>query len=275
MNLKKTLILAFLFFLPFITVAASEYKAYTIPHTQVIPIKNTKSGEQYELYIQLPTEYSKRSATKYPVFYITDAHENLKLLSGASGFLMEDVILVGISYQKNVDRLASRFRDYTPAYYTINGYKTGNADNFFNFIRNDVIKYVEDNYRTIPEQRTYFGFSIGGLFGTHILLTQPDTFQNYILGSPAIYNKKHSTYYQTAYNSALKRNKSNINVFVSYGELETNLGKYNDDFVAQLKSGNYAGLSIEKKIIKSADHIKSFPETVIRSLYWLSELTNE
>ncbi len=200
-----------------ITVEASEYKEYTLARTQVVPIQDTKSGERYELYIQLPVGYSENNDKKYPVFYITDAHENLKLLSGTTEFLMDDLILVGISYQKDVDRLDSRFRDYTPEYYSIKGYETGGANNFLNFIRENVIKFVEGNYRTIPEQRTYFGFSIGGLFGSHVLLTQPDTFHNYILGSPAIYDSKHSEYYKTASNSVLRKNKPHVNVFASYG----------------------------------------------------------
>src|SRR5690606_5903539 len=113
----------------------------------------------------------------------------------STSYLMEDVILVGISWQtdihenikKELGAHASRFRDYTISK-SSNAeiqakYKLGQASNHLAFIRNDVIKYIESNYRTDPENRSYFGYSAGGLFGAYILLTQPDTFRNYILGS--------------------------------------------------------------------------------------------
>ncbi|WP_371257791.1 alpha/beta hydrolase-fold protein [Pseudoalteromonas sp. '520P1 No. 423'] len=40
-------------------------------------------------------------------------------------------------------------------------YQFGQADNHLTFIRNDVIKFIESNYRTNPSNRTYFGFPLG------------------------------------------------------------------------------------------------------------------
>ena len=65
----------------------------------------------------------------------------------------------------------------------------GQANMHLDFIRNDVIKYVDNAYRTDPNSRTYFGYSMGGEFGAYILLSQPDTFNNYIIGSPSIKNE--------------------------------------------------------------------------------------
>jgi predicted alpha/beta superfamily hydrolase len=39
----------------------------------------------------------------------------------------------------------------------------------------------------MPDQRTYFGTSLGGLFGTYVLFTAPELFSNYIIGSPSFW----------------------------------------------------------------------------------------
>jgi predicted alpha/beta superfamily hydrolase len=283
MNMMKSLILVFLFLLPCISVAASEQKLYEMPGTHVIPIKDTQSNKQYELYIKLPEKYAEDKDKKYPVIYFTDAVWHIELLSAATAFLMEDVILVGISWQKDVEEdlkkergaHASRSRDYSfkkssdPERQA--KYKFGQASNHLAFIRNDVFKTIESNYRTDPSNRTYLGFSSGGLFGTYALLTQPDTFKNYILGSPSIWSHAPDLFSQE--NAALKNRESEINVFISHGELEKKLSPHIEDFLSKLKNKKYEGLSsIKHVVIESSGHSDSFPMLGIRSVKWLSGL---
>lgn len=61
---------------------------------KVIPISDSKTKRQYELYIKLPEGYSKDSKTKYPVLYFTDAMWHIEILSGSSEYLMKNLILV-------------------------------------------------------------------------------------------------------------------------------------------------------------------------------------
>ena len=279
-DMKK--ILVFLFFLPFINVGASEQKLYQMPRTQVIPIKDTLSNKQYELLIKLPENYAENKDKKYPVIYFTDAVWHIELLSSASFFMMEDVILVGISWQKDIAEDLkqqygahfSRFGDYSfmkttnPKHPKI---KFGQAENHLAFIRKDVFKFVEKNYRTEPNNRTYFGFSAGGLFGTYALMVHPGTFKNYILGSPSIRRNVSELFAQE--HAALKSKQSAINVFISYGELEKELSPYVEDFISQLKNKKYKGLaSIKHIVIKSSGHSDSSPLMAMHSVKWLKSL---
>ncbi|KGJ99164.1 alpha/beta hydrolase [Thalassotalea sp. ND16A] len=286
MNMNKSLILVILFLLPFISVNASEQKSYEMPGTQVVPIQDTKSGGQYELYIKLPEGYGENKDTEYPVIYFTDAVWHIEMLSAATAFLMEDVILVGISWQKDINEdlkkehgaHVSRFRDYSmrkasnPEVQA--KYQLGQAGNHLGFIRKIVIKYIENNYRTDPGSRTYFGFSAGGEFGAYVLMTQPDTFKNYILGSPSL---KGDIPYLTELesNAALKRKGFNANVFVSYGTLEKELGEHAEKLITMLKTRNDKSLSLAHVVIESADHQRAFPMTGVRSVTWLSNLTRD
>lgn len=286
MNMKKSLILVFLFSLPLIGAEASEKNSYEISGTQLLPIQDTQSDRQYELYIKLPENYGKNSDKKYPVIYFTDAEWHIELLSAATAYQMEEVILVGISWQKHIKEDSnkeikahvSRFRDYTiskssnPVRQA--KYQYGQASNHLTFIRNDVFKFIESNYRTDPKNRTYFGFSLGGLFGAYILMAQPDTFKNYILGSPSLWRDIPLLF--SLENTALKSKTLETNLFISYGELEQKLGMQVEEFITQLKNKKYEALSsIKHVVIKSSGHSDSFPMVGVRSVKWLSSLVKE
>jgi len=277
--MKKFLV--FLFLLPFFNVGASEHKLYSMPGTQVIPIKDTISNKRYELLIKLPDSYAKNKDKSYPVIYFTDAVEHIELLSSASYMIWKDVILVGISWQKDIAEdlkqqygvHVSRYMDYSfrktfnPKHPKI---KLGQADNHLAFIRKDVFKFVENNYRTEPNNRTYFGFSAGGGFGVYALMVQPDTFKNYILGSPL--ERKVPTLFAQEH-ADLKNKQSAINVFISHGELEQEAGPFIEDFVSQLSNEKYKGLaSIKHIVVESYGHSDSSPLLAAHSLKWLKSL---
>jgi predicted alpha/beta superfamily hydrolase len=281
MNMKKSLILVVMFILPFLTIEASETSDLTLPRIQVTPIKDTQANRQYELYIKLPEGYTKNKDKNYPVIYFTDADTHIELLSGTE-FLMDEVILVGISDQKDINKdlegHSSRARDYSISKSSNPErqakYQFGQADNHLTFIRNDVIKFIESNYRTDPSNRTYFGFSLGGLFGTYALMTHPDTFKNYILGSPSLWRDIPLLF--SLENASLKTKALEINLFISYGELEKELSVHVEEFITQLKAKKYDGLSsLKQVVIQSSGHSDSFPMVGVRSIKWLSNLTKK
>lgn len=288
MRMKKILVsvLMYLSLLPLLSVKAENTRDFTIPKIQVLPIKDTQADRQYELYIKLPEGYSKNKDKIYPVIYITDAIWQIELLSGSTEFLMEDAILVGISWQKDINETlmkekgehVSRNRDYSISKSSNPEvqakYQLGQASNHLTFIRNDVIKTIEKKYRTDPNNRTYFGFSSGGRFGAYILMAQPDTFKNYILGSPSLWRDIPLLF--SLENAALKSKASAINLFISYGELEKELSTHIEDFVSKLKNKRYEGISsIKHVVIESSGHSDSFPMLGVRSVKWLSNIQKE
>lgn len=285
MDMKKILVLVCLTLLPLLTVQASETSEtsdFTLPKIQVLPIKDTQADRQYELYIKLPEGYAKNKDKIYPVIYFTDAIWHVEILSSSTEFLMEEAILVGISWQKDINEdlkkehgeHVSRYRDYSikkssnPEIQA--KHHLGQASNHLDFIRNDVIKTIESKYRTDPANRTYFGYSAGGQFGVYILLAQPDTFKNYILGSPSI--KGDIPFLSKLGSTAAKA--LNANVFISYGTLEKDAGEHIEKFIALLKNRNDNSLSLKHPVIEGS-HGTAFPMTGVRSVTWLSHLQKE
>jgi len=278
----KNIILLIVVLIPFLALAETDQSPYEMPGIHVLPITDKQSNKQYELLVKLPEKYDEDKSKKYPVIYFTDAVWHIELLSAATAYIMEDVILVGISWRKDISEELkqkygahfSRFGDYSfkkrtnPKHPKI---KFGQADNHLSFIRNDVFKMIEKNYRTDPSNLSYLGFSAGGLFGTYALLTQPETFKNYILGSPSIWSSGTELFAQA--NASLNSAQPEINIFISYGELEKELQPHVEDFVSQLKGKNYQAISSLKHIvIDSSGHSDSFLMLGVKGIKWLSNL---
>lgn len=278
MNKFTALVLYLL--LPFAIANADEPHLYEIPRSNVVPITDSNTNRQYELYIRLPEDYAETQSTKHPVVYATDGAWHVETLFGAAEYILPNAIVVVISWQKNAkDEFQgderphiSRFRDYTVVP-TSNSeaqakYNVGQARNHLTFIRDDVIKYVETNYQTDPNERIYFGFSLGGAFGSYILFEEPDTFKHYVLGSPAFGAES----LQFIQDIASIEKEMNANVYVSVGEKETDAMQRIQALMTTLKQEGPRLNVRELEIVAQSGHSESFPATAVRSFKWLSEL---
>jgi len=260
--------------------ALPEKKSFLeLPRIQVIPIKDTKNDRQYELYVKLPEDYPENKDKKYPVIYYTDALWHVEVLSGSAEYIMEEAILVGISWQKDINmdlrkaegKQASRYRDYSIRKSSNEEdqakYQFGQAGTHCDFIRNEVIPYMENNYRADSNRRAYFGYSLGSLLGAYILVAQPDTFKNYILGSPSLH--RNIPYLSKLLDPAVK---NNTHVFISNGTLEMDRAEHIKAFMDLLRAENDEGVTFTYEVIEGS-HQTAFPMTAVRGVTWLSNLT--
>ena len=255
--------------------AAAQAKPLKIPSIQVVPIADSSTGRDFELYIKLPKEYDPKGAKTHPLIYIADALWHIEIISGSIEHLVKDAILVGVSWEKGLPAQQSRMRDYTPNKYTGSNYEhpTGMANEHLTFFQNDVFKYVESEYKADPTQRSYYGYSVSGTFGSYILLTQPNTFKNYIIGSPSVLFGKHFIH---EYEPISKKIPESLdaNVFVSVGsDEEPEYIEHAISLVRFLKSRKTDESEVELRVIESADHGKAFPASAMQSLYWLAKIS--
>ncbi|MDB4076584.1 alpha/beta hydrolase-fold protein [Porticoccaceae bacterium] len=273
----KHLLLAILFFCPFSEAGVDV--PFKVPRSEIISVQDSSTKGMYELYIKLPKNYSKEK--RYPVVYMTDAMYSFQIVSGATRFpinfgRMENIMLVGISWQKDFRPDFSRQRDYTPTKDKSWKSPTGSANNHLEFIRRDVISYIENKYSVDPNNRTYVGNSLGGLFGAYILLTKPDTFQNYVLGSPSFWYDN-EIIFEFESNFSKSHTALEADVYIAVGERETpeytnsrnNMVELSQKFYTILNERGYKGLNVKFHIIPSANHATAFPTTAIQGLWWL------
>ncbi|MDQ2077129.1 alpha/beta hydrolase [Marinimicrobium sp. ABcell2] len=259
--------------------AVASASPYQMPNTESKILRDENTKREYELYIKLPEDYSEN--VNYPVIYLTDSWYTFPVVAGSvqvpmATEKMQEVIVVGISRDLSMDRDTSRLRDYTPTSPKNWKRKSGEADLYHRFISNDVFNYIDSTYSTDKNQRTYVGVSLGGLWGAYVLLTYPDTFENYVLASPALwFDDEYIFRLEQEYakaNSDLK-----ANVYLSVGSLEVLKGEgFTLDMVIDsrrlyeaLKSRQYENLTIKNAVVDSANHETAFPASSIMGLYWL------
>jgi len=117
------------------------------------------------LTIYLPKSYDKDSISNFPLAIVLDGHKLFDLYVGASNYYAEldqapEQIIVGI------DMKDSRNKD--AGYDIINGNLNNNSENFYRFIRDEMIPYIEASYKTSPFL-TIVGESLTANYITHFL----------------------------------------------------------------------------------------------------------
>lgn len=172
-------------------------KAYEIIGSEVWDVVDPASGRMYQVFVALPPSYSKTPERRYPVLYVTDADYGFPILRQISrrlnidGQKVEEFILVGLSYAVGEDGMQSRRRDYTPtaagAHNAPRDAVHGNGDEYLHYLRASVFPFIAGKYRSDETRRMFLGHSYGGLLGAQALLTSPEMFSGYILGSASFW----------------------------------------------------------------------------------------
>ena len=171
-------------------------------------IEAVSVDQTFRVQVAMPMSRAS-SDDRYPVLYVTDVNGSMDAMVGIVELLtisgeMPSTIVVGIGYpvQSLMQTLVVRARDLTPvpdpqlagqealaamiegALTPSTGSSGGGADDFLQFIHEELIPFIDSNYPT-TDDRGYFGDSLGGLFGLYTLFERPETFQGYIIGSPS------------------------------------------------------------------------------------------
>lgn len=228
----------------------------TIANSEQFTLYSSNTQQEYKIYIHLPMSYS-RFDTTYPVIYSLDADIGFGIGSGTNKLLshrkeIPEVILVGIAYGAYPGQEGNnRGRDYSPTA-VAESPRSGGAENFFRFIRDELIPEIDSKYRTNPIDRTLSGASFGGLFSLYVLFEHPGIFKRYIISSPNLrwdngiifeYEKKYSE----------KHTELQANVFLAVGDIENRVERWKK-FVQILEDRNYKNLKLTTMICNDAPH---------------------
>ncbi|MFT3834137.1 MAG: alpha/beta hydrolase-fold protein [Micropruina sp.] len=243
------------------------------PASLTVPLPDPVSGRRYEIYISLPPDYEMNPKGTYPLVILADGGRAFPKLACEARELaargsIEQAVVVGLSYALGEDLQNSRRRDYTPTPLKGSGKAYGGAAAYQRYLRNTVIRYIEDRYRIAADRRIFWGHSYGGLLGAGILLTEPSLFQTYMLGSPSFwFDDGAINGLEDSYAAEHRRLRANVLLYV--GGLETarydsaRKGQTRDmvagmrTFEARLLSRHYDGLRITSTVIENRDHVSS------------------
>lgn len=225
-----------------------------IAGTQVLSITSSITNEKYDLYVNLPRNYGDTSKT-FPVAYLLDAQWDFPLVQAIYGSQYYDgfvpsMVVVGITWSgENANADSLRAVDFTP---TQVGYgpQTGGGPKFLQFIKTELIPFIESKYR-VNNDRTLTGSSLGGLFTLYTLFHETTLFKRYVLTSPVL-SWDNGVPYSYEKDFAEKKMAIPARVFMGVGAYEDTTTFLN--FVQLLKSRNYPGLSLEGRVLPGVGH---------------------
>jgi len=194
--LKPLLLMAACIVLP-ATASNVVEEIRTIGKASRISIDSNVLKENRNLLVHLPDSYTE-SNKRYPVLYLLDGERHFNHAIMATQLLQKqqrvpELIIVAITNTRPWGSDGgSRQRDL--------GYE---KENFTRYLKNEVMSYVNNNYRTTG-LNTLFGHSLAGYFSASLLATQPEIFKNYIAASPVLQDEEIDIYKKILNNSKAK-----------------------------------------------------------------------
>lgn len=265
--------------------SATDGAPYVLAGTQVWSVPDPVSNREYDIFVSLPASYDSQPNRRYPVLYVTDADYAFPIIRqiarrvNLDGPVIEEFILIGLSYGKDDKGAASRRRDYTP---TPNGPRNSSNDvhgggaAYQTYLKEQALPYVDAKFRTDPSQRIMLGHSYGALLGAQIMFTDPAMFSGYVLGSPSFwYDKRHIMTMEADY--ARTHTDLPANVFMYMGGFETrgptprhmtdgDMVRDMHDMEQVLKSRAYPNLRVQSTVLDNEDHLTVAPVGFTRAL---------
>jgi predicted alpha/beta superfamily hydrolase len=256
----------------------SAYPPVPVPNTEFRTFRSQLMNQDFNIYIRLPWNYYTDSTTTYPVMFLTDANRSFPFIADLLNVLtfpntdVSDIVLIGIGYKiRNMaDWAVWRTRDLTPTnnkgtdnywetmltkmtgqHYEV---KSGGASKFLEFIIQELIPFIESQYRVSHSDRGLGGYSYGGLFSLYAFFRYPETFTHYFAGSPSIDHDNGSLFkYENEF--AFSHKEIKVNIFMSVGNMEDSTTILNiKRMINELDSLNNPGIELQMQIFDGEDH---------------------
>lgn len=239
--------------------------------TRTLAVPDPVSGRRYAITVSLPDDFSEHPRRRRPVLVLADGWRAFPSLACLGRSLARkngisiDPVIVGLSYALGEDLQNSRRRDYTPVPRVDSSLVYGGAEPYKKYLHDVVLARVEAEFHTDPVQRIFWGHSYGALLGAYMLLTQPDMFQTWLLGSPSFWYEEGVIYaFEKTYAQNNDRLDARVLLYVGGSEVArydpARRGFTRDmvagvrEFRARLQARKYAGLSLNSTVLKGRDH---------------------
>ncbi len=260
----------------------------TILGSEMHMMDSHHTGRTYRITVSLPLGYSSApgedwpfhsTPPKWPVVYVLDGNWYSSMVTGIIRPMAwcgstTDAIVVGIGYAEDKDpkeafreSFIRRDFDLTPIRDEAveksmqaahkRPVPNGDAGNFHQFIKDELIPFVEKTYRADPSRRILVGHSYGGLFALFGLFETPDLFDTLIIGSPTLsYGNRFTFQQEEAFAKAHRKLPAKVYLFV--GEFEESLNDHTVTdtlrLAAILQDRKYEGFSLVKHVFADQNH---------------------
>lgn len=215
-------------------------------------------GREYQLAVLLPDSYTA-SQQQYPVVYLLDGDLTFGVAANLTPRLchlhqIPEQIVIGIIYGSTSFEELARLRELDfkiPAAQVTP--PDSHADLFLAALEQEIMPFIEANYRADPNERTLFGYSSSGFFALYALFHAPELFRRILCGSGDL---DVGVPYMLAHDQKLlSRAKTDlVDLYLSVGGLEDNLLPAFDELCAAVQQQNYPGIRLISEIYENEKH---------------------
>jgi predicted alpha/beta superfamily hydrolase len=243
---------AMIIFIIILLVTPNSAYAKIRGESKVVSLKSKILDEKRELLVHLPNNYQQNTGVNYPVLYLLDGQRNLNHAAGTLDLLnqsnmAQEMIIVAIAN-------THRTRDLTPTYdesYNEWGL-SGGADSFLDFIEQELIPFVNKNYRT-NNFKILSGHSLGGLLSIYALQSRPHLFQAHFAFSPSLWWHD-QVIFKDAENFLANTPKLNKYLYVNMGNEGGNMLSTFARYTKLLKAHTPEGFSYNSDLDTAENH---------------------
>lgn len=137
-------------------------------------------NKERELKIQLPRNYDPNATNVYPLILVLDGDYLFEPVAGNIDYQaywedIPDCIVVGVTQKEN--------RKEDLKYDTKTSALTPDAESFYNFLKDEVLTYIESNYK-VSKFKMIIGHELSANFVNYFIINHPSTFRAYVSLSP-------------------------------------------------------------------------------------------
>jgi predicted alpha/beta superfamily hydrolase len=261
----------------------TEFSDYFTKPTRE-PLYSQHVQDTFTLFKAIPQGYSNDSASAYPLIIVLDANAFFESTVSELKFnafigLIPKSIVIGIGYHDFQAMDSLRSRDYTyPA--AIPEYEmslSGGAENFKNFIDQELIPKLTREYKINMDESVLCGHSLGGYFalfyGLRSMEENAYKLKHIVAASPSLHYN-HRYLFDRERNLGKPSNEVPLSIYISMGSEdmadEESKGIL-DSFADQLGNRNYKGLKIKKAVYSNFGHIDAAIPGFIKGLTYSFE----
>jgi predicted alpha/beta superfamily hydrolase len=253
----------------------TKQKSEDITIGKRLSIQSKILNEPREIVISIPRSYEQNTDQKYPVLYVLDGGSHFYMATGIVDWLsaganqIPELIVVGIL---NTNIPTGRARDFTAT--TLPNGIGGGAQHFRRFISEELMPYVDDNFRTQPFS-IISGHSMAGLFTLDSLISDHQIFKGYISTSPYLIANPNENGTLARASKALKSAKDlPVTFYTSIGSYENTLTASHTALTKALKTSGAKNLAWRSDILGNQEHMSTPGISLYKGLQFIfSDLT--
>lgn len=220
-------------------------------------------NDNFVIHVSLPPNYDKTK--RYPLVLMTDGiwrlsdHPQLRKLMKSGE--VENVILASVGYPNGYDYFSIRERDLLQQ-----------PDLYLQFLIENLMPYLCDNYRVDTARTTLTGHSYGGYWGLYALFHSDtigkDTFANYYIGSPSFQANTNMANIGDFEDWFYERKQTlDCSVYITVGgDEEAPFIDFIERNLDDIKKHTYDGLTLEYEVIDGYNHNTVFKPSIKNTL---------